>query len=117
MKETSMNPIPESKKSHLWRKTVWITDPDEHPLGPHHSVEVYCCEESNGYSVWYVRRLAKDDKRGAPGIENGDYLLQYFSKHARDEAIERAVLIANSEPSADQAIVALDKLAGSAQKV
>jgi hypothetical protein len=109
--------IPESKKSHLWRKVVWHTDPEEHPLGPYHSVEVYCCEESNGYSVWYVRRLAKDDHRGVVGTENTDYLLNYFSKNARDAAIERAVLIANSSPSADKVIEALDKLAASAQKV
>lgn len=112
-----MNPIPESKKSHLWRKVVWHTDPDLHPLGPNHSIEVYCCEESNGYAVWYVRRLAKDDRRGVKGIENGDYLLNYFSRNSRDDAIERAVLIANSDPSADKVIEALDALAAAAQKV
>jgi len=112
-----MNPIPESKKSHLWRKVVWHTDPDEHPLGPFHAAEVYCCEESNGYAVWYVRRLAKDDTRGARDIENADYLLNYYSKTSRDEAIERAVLIANSDPSADKVIQALDALAAAAHKV
>lgn len=114
-----MESIPESKKNHLWRKIIWHTDPDEHPLGPYHSVEVYCCEEANGYAVWYVRRLAKDDHRdrNGQGIENADYLLNYYSKNARDEAIERAVLIANSHPSADQVIEALDRLAAAAQKV
>lgn len=112
-----MNDIPESKKNHLWRKTVWHTDPDEFPLGPHHSVEIYCCEESNGYAVWYARRLAKDDRRGVAGIENGDYLLGFFSRTNRDAAIERAVLIANSAASADKVIEALDALAATAQKV
>jgi hypothetical protein len=112
-----MNPIPESKKSHLWSKVVWHTDPEDHPLGPFHSAEVYCCEESNGYAVWYVRRLANNDKRGASGIENADYLLQYFGKNNRDDAIERAVLAANSDPSADKVIAALDALAVAAQKV
>jgi hypothetical protein len=112
-----MNPIPESKKSHLWRKVVWHTDPEDHPLGPFHSAEVYCCEESNGYAVWYVRRLANNDKRGASGIENADYLLQYFGKNNRDDAIEHAVLVANSDPSADKVIAALDALAATAQKV
>jgi len=37
---------------------------------------VYCCEASNGYSVWYVRRLSKDDHRGLAGTENTDYLLK-----------------------------------------
>lgn len=112
-----MNPIPESKKNHLWRKTIWHTDPESHPLGPHHSVEVYCCEESNGYAVWYARRLAKDDVRNAGGADNGDYLLGYYGKDGRDAAIERAVLIANSDASADRVIAALDELARSAQKV
>ena len=110
-----MTPIPESKKNHLWHKVVWHTDPDQYPLGPTHSIEVYCCEESNGYAIWYVRRLAKDDGRGRQGVENGDYLLAYFSKHARDLAIERAVLIANAP--ADTIIEALDGLAAAAQKV
>jgi hypothetical protein len=112
-----MQSTPESKKNHLWRKTVWHTDPEEHPLGPYHSAEVYCCEESNGYAVWYVRRLAKDDAKGLQGVENADYLLQYFSKNARDAAIERAVLVANSDPSPDRIIEALDKLAAAAQKI
>ncbi|RJF98967.1 hypothetical protein [Noviherbaspirillum saxi] len=111
-----MHSIPESKKNHLWRKVVWFTDPDEHPLGPFHSVEVYCSEESNGYAVWYVRKLAKDDPRGA-GIENADYLLKYFAKTARDAAIEHAVLIAHSDASLDKVIENLDRLAVAAQKV
>ncbi|MES2026591.1 MAG: hypothetical protein V4448_13655 [Pseudomonadota bacterium] len=111
------NQIPESKKNHLWRKTIWYTDPEEFPLGPHHSVEVYCCEESNGYAVWYARRLAKDDPRNTPHSENGDYLLAYFARTKRDDAIEHAVLIANSDASIDKVIVALDDLAQSAQKV
>jgi hypothetical protein len=111
------NQIPESKKNHLWRKTIWYTDPEEFPLGPHHSVEVYCCEESNGYAVWYARRLAKDDPRNTPHSENGDYLLAYFARTKRDDAIEHAVLIANSDASVDKVIVALDVLAQSAQKV
>ncbi|RJG08013.1 hypothetical protein D3870_11885 [Noviherbaspirillum cavernae] len=112
-----MHSISESKKNHLWRKVVWHTDPEDAPLGPYHSVEVYCCEESNGYAVWYVRRLAMDDKRGAEHVENGDYLLNYYSKHDRDAAIERAVLAANSDTSAEGLIIALDKLAAAAQKV
>lgn len=112
-----MRSIPESKKSHLWRKVVWHTDPDEHPLGPYHSVEIYCCEESNGYAVWYVRKLAKDDARGVKGVENADYLLNFFSKTGRDDAIERAVLISHSDPSADKVIENLDTLAAVAQKV
>lgn len=112
-----MDHIPESKKNHLWRKTVWHTDAEEFPLGPHHSVEVYCCEESNGYAVWYARRLAKDDKRNTGGVENGDYLLAYMGKTSRDDAIERAVLIANSDSDVDNIISALDALARTAQKV
>lgn len=112
-----MQSTPESKKNHLWRKTVWHTDPEEHPLGPYHSAEVYCCEESNGYAVWYVRRLAKDDAMGIEGVENADYLLNYFPKNARDAAIERAVLIANSDAPPDKVIEALDKLTTGAQKV
>ena len=108
---------PESKKNHLWRKVIWHTDPDEHPLGPYHSVEVYCCEESNGYAVWYVRRLAKDGGKGVKGVENADYLLNYFSKNGRDAAIERAVLIANGDPSPERVIEALDQLAMAAQRV
>ncbi len=112
-----MNLIPESKKSHLWHKVVWHTDPEQYPLGPMHSIEVYCCEEANGYSIWYVRKLAKDDARGRKGLENGDYLLSYFSKNARNAAIERAVLIANGDASVDRVIEALDGLAAGAQKV
>jgi hypothetical protein len=112
-----MHSIPESKKSHLWRKVIWHTDPEQFPLGPYHSVEMYCCEESNGYAVWYVRRLGKDDNRGVKGVENADYLLNYFSKNARDDAIERAVLLANSSSSADEVIENLDRLAAIAQKV
>jgi hypothetical protein len=109
--------IAETKKNHLWRKVVWCTDPEMAPLGPHHSVEVYCCEESNGYAVWYVRKLARDDELGSDDVENGDYLLNFYSKLNRDEAIERAVLIANSESSVDKLILALDALAERAQKV
>jgi hypothetical protein len=112
-----MDHIPESKKNHLWRKTVWYTDPEEFPLGPHHSVEVYCCEESNGYAVWYARRLAKDDARNSSGVANGDYLLNFYGRNGRDEAIERAVLVANSDTSTDKLIAALDTLAKDAQKV
>ncbi|WP_334189778.1 hypothetical protein [Noviherbaspirillum sp.] len=112
-----MHSLPESKKNHLWRKLVWHTDTDLHPLGPFHLAEVYCCDESNGYAIWYVRRLAKDDARGVAGVENADYLLQYFSKNHRDAAIERAVMLANADPSADKVIAALDRLAGGAQKV
>jgi len=112
-----MHSIPETKKNHLWRKVVWHTDPDDHPLGPHHSVEIYCSEESNGYAIWYVRKLARDDARGKHGVENADYLLQYFPKSRRDDAIERAVLIANSDPSVDKVIEQLDALAAAAQRV
>lgn len=112
-----MHLVPEMKKNHLWRKTIWHTDPDEHPLGPHHFVEVYCCEETNGYAVWYVRRLDKEDIRGCSDVENADYLLSYFAKTKRDEAIERAVLISNSHPGTDDIVKALDELAKSAQKV
>ncbi|SNS32840.1 hypothetical protein SAMN06265795_102235 [Noviherbaspirillum humi] len=112
-----MTPIPESKKSHLWRKIIWHTDPDLSPLGPFHSAEIYCCEEANGYAVWYVRRLARDDRRGHGVVENGDYLLGYFSRARRDDAIERAVLIANCRESADDIIAEIDRLAGDAQKV
>ncbi|GGI18239.1 hypothetical protein [Oxalicibacterium faecigallinarum] len=112
-----MNQIPESKKNHLWRKTIWYTDPEAFPLGPHHSVEVYCCEESNGYAIWYARRLAKDDKRNSSQTENGDYLLSYYGKTKRDDAIEFAVLTANSDASVDEVIARLDALAKDAQKV
>ena len=109
--------ITESKKNHLWRKVLWHTDPELAPLGPHHSVEIYCCEESNGYSVWYVRRLAKDDELGEGDVENGDYLLNYYSKNDRDAAIERAVLVANCDSPVDKLIVAIDALAKRAQKM
>lgn len=112
-----MHSIPETKKNHLWRKVVWHTDPDEHPLGPYHHAEVYCCEEANGYAVWYVRKLGKDDVRGIPGTENADYLLGYFPRTARDEAIERAVLLANSATQADAIIENLDRAATNGQKV
>ncbi len=112
-----MELIPESKKNHLWRKIVWHTDPEEFPLGPHHLVEVYCSQESNGYAVWYVKKLAKEDPRGLKEIGNGDYLLNYFSKDQRDLAIERAVLAATNDASIDKLIASLDRLAATAQKV
>ena len=112
-----MDLIAETKKHHVWRKVVWHTDPELSPLGPHHSAEIYCCEESNGYAVWYVRKLAKDDKRGVPGVESGDYLLDFFPKTGRDAAIERAVLIANGQPDPDNLIKELDNLARAAKKV
>jgi hypothetical protein len=61
--------------------------------------------------------LAKEDKRGNADVESADYLLSYFAKTKRDDAIEYAVLISNSHASADDIIKALDKLAKSAQKV
>jgi hypothetical protein len=112
-----MHNVPETKKNHVWRKVIWHTDLDEHPLGPHHYAEVYCCEETNGYTVWYVRRLSREDKLGNPDRENGDYLLSYFAKDRRDDAIEHAVLIANSDKAANGAISSLDTLAESAQKL
>jgi hypothetical protein len=112
-----MHSIPESKKSHLWRKIVWHTDPDEHPLGPYHHAEVYCCEEANGYAVWYVRKLARDDTRGIAGMENADYLIAYFPKTGRDNAIERAVLLANSSTAPETIIQNLDRAAAAGQKV
>lgn len=112
-----MQNIAESKKNHLWRKVVWHTDPEEFPLGPFHHAEVYCCEESNGYAVWYVRRLAREDQRGVHGMENGDYLLDFFSRTGRDDAIERAVLAANLGATPEEVIVALDKLAAISKKV
>ena len=78
---------------------------------------MYCSEESNGYAIWYVRRLGKDDRRGLSHTENGDYLIAYYSRTARDEAIERAVLIANSDPLVERVIEKLDTLAAAAQKV
>lgn len=112
-----MDLIPESKKNHLWRKIVWHTDPEEFPLGPHHSAEVYCSEEANGYAVWYVRKLSRDDARGGQGVENGDYLLAYYARSRRDDAIERAVLLANGGKNADDVIRALDGEAKNARKV
>lgn len=112
-----MHNIGESKKNHLWRKIVWHTDPEEFPLGPFHYAEVYCCEESNGYAVWYVRRLAKDDRRGLTGAENGDYLLDFFPQTRRDDAIERAVLVANNGGDPNEIIASLDKLAGTGKKI
>lgn len=108
---------PDAKRNHLWRCTVWQTDPELHPLGPRHSVEVYCCEESNGYAVWYVRRLPHADQRGAAGIDNGDYLLGYFGRDRRDDAITRAVLVSTGPASPELQIAALDALAKDAQKV
>lgn len=112
-----MHNVPETKKNHVWRKAIWHTDFDLRPLGPHHYAEVYCCEETNGYTVWYVRRLAREDHLGNPDTENGDYLLSYFAKDKRDEAIEFAVLLANGAPEAGPIISALDTRAKSAQKV
>ena len=112
-----MRVVAESKKNHHWRKTIWHTDPEQYPLGPMHSVEIYCCEEANGYAIWYVRRLGKDDDRGLNGVENADYLLKFYSKDGRDAAIEHAVLIANSDVSADKVIEKLDALAAAAEKV
>ncbi|NEX60286.1 hypothetical protein [Noviherbaspirillum galbum] len=111
-----MSSISESKKNHLWRKIVWQTDPEEHPLGPWHVAEVYCCEESNGYAVWYVRKLSRDDAMGIPGTDNADYLLNYYGRNGRDEAIERAVLVANADADPARTIEALDRLAQSAQR-
>lgn len=112
-----MNNVVEAKKNHLWRKTIWHTDPENHPLGPAHSVEVYCSEESNGYAVWYVRKLGKDDLRGLGSTENGDYLIAYYARTARDEAIERAVLLAHVDPSLEGIIKKLDALTATAQKI
>ncbi len=109
--------VAESKKNHVWRKVFWHTNPDEHPLSAAHSVEVYCCEEANGYAVWYTRKLKRNDGRGLPSIENGDYLMRYFSRLRRDEAIEWAVLIANNPAGVDAVIVGLDELVPAAQKV
>ncbi|MBC7415256.1 MAG: hypothetical protein H7327_10015 [Herminiimonas sp.] len=115
----SADSLPDAKRNHLWRGTVWQTDPELHPLGPRHSAEVYCCEESNGYAVWYVRKLPHADQRAAAGIDNGDYLLEYFGRHQRDDAITSAVLAANGAASPELQIAALDALAkgSSARKV
>lgn len=112
-----MYDVPESKSNHLWRKTVWLTDADEHPLGPHHSAEVYCSEENNGYAVWYIRKLGRACAGCQPGVENGDYLMSYHAKTARDQALERAVLLANSGTTQDEVVAALDKLTARAHKV
>lgn len=112
-----MSNITDTKKNHLWRKVVWQTDPEVSPLGPFHHVAVYCCEESNGYAVWYVRRLARDDRRGRPGVESADYLLDFFPPNRRDDAIERAVLVANSASDVDSLIAALDGLAAAGRKI
>lgn len=113
----STSNISETKKNHLWRKIVWHTDPEVFPLGPFHSAEVYCCEEANGYAVWYVRKLPKDGIHGVPGTENADYLLQYFGKQQRDAAIEKAVLLAHGDGDIERALRALDDLATKSQKV
>jgi hypothetical protein len=109
--------IPESKKNHVWRKVVWHTDPEDAPLGPHHSAEVYCSEEANGFAVWYVRKLGSNPAIGVPGFENGDYLLSFHARSARDAAIERAVLLANRGKTAAETVTALDQLAAASQKV
>lgn len=111
-----MHSIPESKKNHLWRKVIWQTDPDQYPLGPYHSAEVYCCEEANGYSVWYVRKLSREDMPSANEVDNGDYLLNFYPTSRRDDAIERAVLIANSDALVNKVIESLDALAAASQK-
>lgn len=111
------NLIAESKKKHLWRKTIWHTDPDERPLMAAHSVEVYCCEEVNGYAVWYVRRLGKTGPSGVAGIDNGDYLLRFFSTMRRDEAIEWAVLISNCATEVSEVVMSLDHRIAEGQKV
>lgn len=64
-----------------------------------------------------MRKLSKDGGLGLSNMENGDYLLNFFSKNARDDAIERAVLIANSDPAVEKVVENLDRLAASAQKV
>jgi hypothetical protein len=112
-----MHAVPETKKNHVWRKAIWHTDFDLRPLGPHHYAEIYCCEETNGYTVWYVRRLSKEDRLGNPDAENGDYLLSYFSKDRRDDAIEHAVLLATGGADANAIIGVLDAKAKSAQKI
>lgn len=111
-----MHSIPESKKNHLWRKVIWQTDPDQYPLGPYHSAEVYCCEEANGYSVWYVRKLSREDMPSANEVDNGDYLLNFYPTSRRDDAIERAALIANSDALVNKVIENLDALAAASQK-
>lgn len=109
--------LPEVMRQNIWRMTIWQTDPELHPLGPRHSVEVYCCEEANGFAVWYVRRLPHAEQRDLHGVENGDYLLSYFSRDRRDDAITRAVLISHGATTPELQIAALDRLALQAQKV
>ena len=113
----NVDSLPEAKRNHPWRRTIWQTDPELHPLGPRHSAEVYCCEESNGYGVWYVRKLSHAETRGAAGIDNGDYLLEYFGRFQRDDAITRAVLVATGAATPELQIAALDALAKEARKV
>lgn len=113
----NVDSLPEAKRNHLWRCTVWQTDPALHPLGPHHRAEVYCCEEANGYGVWYVRKLSRAEMRGLAEVDNGDYLLDYFGRHHRDDAITRAVLVATGAASPELQIAALDALAKDARKV
>lgn len=116
-------PVTEAKRNHLWRHTVWQTDPELHPLGPRHCAEVYCCEESNGHAVWYVRKLPHADggaagaANGTVKVGNGDYLLAYFGRHQRDEAILHAVQAATGAGSAEAQIAVLDAVARSAQKI
>ncbi|MES2830984.1 MAG: hypothetical protein V4695_03220 [Pseudomonadota bacterium] len=114
---TMLETIPEGKKNHLWRCTIWQTDPELHPLGPHHSVSVYCCEEANGYAVWYVRRLPHANQNTVPGVENGDYLLSYFGRNRRDDAITFAVHASTSSASSELQIAALDERAKHVQKI
>lgn len=126
---TTSEGMAESKKNHLWCRTVWQTDPELHPLGPHHSVAVYCCEESNGFAVWYVRKLPhiaqlikNGVKSGAENsldnaVENGDYLLAYFGPHRRDDAITHAVMASTGSASSALQIAALDELARHVQKM
>lgn len=111
MEEPILDLIPIALKNVIWRKIVWHTDPDDAPLGPYRSAEVYCCEESNGYSVWYVRKLARNDTRGLADVVNADYLLDFFGPSARDAAIERAVLLATSGEDIETILVNLDTIA------
>ncbi len=114
---TTFDKIPDGKKNHLWRCTIWHTDPELHPLGPHHSVEIYCCEEANGFAVWYVRKLPQTGPHSASDVENGDYLLSYFGRNRRDDAIAYAVLASTGSESPESQIAALDKLAKNVQKM
>jgi len=114
---TTFDAAPEGKKNHLWRHTIWHTDPELHPLGPHHNVEIYCCEESNGFAVWYVRKLPHAGSHTATGVENGDYLLAYFGRGSRDEAITHAVLSSTGCTSSELQIEALDQQARHSRKL